>query len=76
MSVKSPCVLLCSIEEATGYCHGCGRTVAEISDWLTMSEAERDKLMTVELPRRMEGRQRPPRRETRRKRLARGKQSE
>ena len=44
MSIKSPCVLLCSIEEATGYCHGCGRTIGEISNWLTMSDAERDAL--------------------------------
>ena len=76
MSIKSPCVLLCSIEETTGYCHGCGRTIEEISNWLTMSDAERDALMNVELPKRMEGRVRPPRRETRRQRMARERKSE
>lgn len=76
MSIKSPCVLMCSIEEATGYCHGCGRTIDEISNWLTMSDENRETLMTVELPKRMEGRERPPRRETRRQRMARARQGE
>ena len=35
MSIESPCIMVCSIHQETGWCHGCGRTVAEIMDWGT-----------------------------------------
>jgi hypothetical protein len=30
----------------TGLCAGCGRTRAEIAHWSTMTDAERDRIMT------------------------------
>ncbi|MEM8878798.1 MAG: DUF1289 domain-containing protein, partial [Pseudomonadota bacterium] len=33
MSHVSPCVGLCRLDEATGYCLGCARTGDEIADW-------------------------------------------
>jgi uncharacterized protein len=45
----SPCIKVCTIEAATGFCLGCARTLAEIAAWSGLSEAERARIMT-ELP--------------------------
>ena len=71
--MESPCILVCSIDDRTGYCFGCGRTQAEIGAWTTYTDQERRAIMGV-LPQRLEGVERPPRRETRRSRMAREKQ--
>lgn len=69
-AIESPCILVCSIDLKTGYCFGCGRTRDEIGSWLTMSDDERRAVLS-ELPVRLETVERKPRRETRRRRLAR-----
>jgi predicted Fe-S protein YdhL (DUF1289 family) len=71
MAVASPCILVCAIDPKTGYCFGCGRTREEIAGWLGMSDAERASLMRTALPERLRRVVRPPRRETRRARVAR-----
>jgi uncharacterized protein len=68
--IESPCILVCSIDQKTGYCFGCGRTRAEIGAWLTMTQEERRDVM-ADLPGRLETVERRPRRETRRARMAR-----
>ena len=68
--IESPCILVCSIDIKTGYCFGCGRTGDEIAGWLGYSVSQRRAVMDV-LPGRMETIERKPRRETKRKRLAR-----
>lgn len=68
--IESPCILVCSIDMATGYCFGCGRTRDEISAWLTMTPETRRAVM-AELPARLATVERKPRRETRRARMAR-----
>ncbi|MFC5585869.1 DUF1289 domain-containing protein [Nitratireductor kimnyeongensis] len=70
VDVKSPCILVCSIDVISGCCFGCGRTRAEIANWLSMSSQERDTVME-ELSARLEQVERRPRRETRRARIAR-----
>jgi len=40
-SVPSPCVGVCHIDDATGLCDGCQRTLAEITDWSSMRDRER-----------------------------------
>lgn len=37
-TLRSPCVSVCRIEPATGYCEGCHRTIDEIADWGMMSD--------------------------------------
>jgi len=49
----SPCVGVCQIDQATGWCLGCGRTGNEIGRWLGMSEDERLALWN-ELPGRLD----------------------
>lgn len=65
----SPCTLVCSIDLKTGYCFGCGRTRDEIAAWMDYTDIERRALMET-LPARLETVERKPRRETRRQRLA------
>lgn len=69
-AIESPCILVCSIDMASGYCFGCGRTREEIASWVGYSAADRRAIME-ELPERLAGMERKPRRETRRRRLAR-----
>ncbi|TKT79158.1 DUF1289 domain-containing protein [Aquamicrobium sp. LC103] len=69
-AIESPCILVCSMDMATGYCFGCGRTRDEIGAWLTYSPQERRAVMEL-LPARLETIERKPRRETRRARMAR-----
>jgi hypothetical protein len=69
-AIESPCILVCSIDLATGYCFGCGRTRDEIGAWLTMTPETRRAVM-AELPARLATVERRPRRETRRSRMAR-----
>jgi uncharacterized protein len=68
--MESPCILVCSIDDKTGFCFGCGRTREEIGAWTTYSSSERRQIMAT-LPQRLEGVERRPRRETRRTRIAR-----
>ena len=69
-AIESPCILVCAIDDRTGYCFGCGRTRDEIGAWLTMTPQMRRDVM-AELPARLETVERRPRRETRRARMAR-----
>ena len=68
--MESPCILVCSIDMATGYCFGCGRTRDEIGGWTLYTSDERRAIMAA-LPSRLETVERKPRRETRRTRMAR-----
>lgn len=69
-AIESPCILICQIDERTGYCFGCGRTRGEIAGWIGMSPQERRAVLEA-LPARLETVERRPRRETRRARMAR-----
>ena len=64
--VESPCVLICSIDDKTGWCFGCARTGDEIMGWINMSEAERAALV-AEIPGRMAKMDRPARKLTKRR---------
>jgi predicted Fe-S protein YdhL (DUF1289 family) len=39
MSVPSPCINICRMDAASGWCSGCMRTIAEIAAWSTMPDA-------------------------------------
>ena len=68
--MESPCILVCSIDDATGYCFGCGRTREEIGAGTQYTSEQRRALMAA-LPERLSVIERRPRRETRRARMAR-----
>ncbi|WP_182084859.1 DUF1289 domain-containing protein [Aureimonas sp. ME7] len=44
-TVSSPCICVCVIDDGTGLCEGCGRTLGEIVNWGGMSEEARLQVM-------------------------------
>jgi uncharacterized protein len=40
-AVPSPCVSVCRIDPATGWCEGCQRTIDEIARWSLFSDEEK-----------------------------------
>ena len=42
--IQSPCVKICKLVERV--CIGCGRSQDEIRDWVIMTDAERQTIMT------------------------------
>ncbi|PWW04520.1 hypothetical protein DFR52_1011219 [Hoeflea marina] len=73
MTIETPCILICSIDMATGFCHGCGRTRDEIGAWTLYSAETRREVMAA-LPARLETVEKRPRRITRRQQLAQDRQ--
>ena len=43
--IETPCVDVCEVDEATGLCIGCRRSLAEIAAWGAMSAEERRRIM-------------------------------
>lgn len=50
--IETPCVQVCVLDPATGWCVGCGRTGEEIGGWLGLTPRERRAVMAA-LPERM-----------------------
>lgn len=50
--IPSPCVDICTMDDATGWCEGCARTLDEIARWGSTSKADRDTVM-AQLPARL-----------------------
>jgi len=48
-SIESPCNKVCVVDAACGLCIGCGRTLAEIGGWISMTADERRRV-SDELP--------------------------
>jgi predicted Fe-S protein YdhL (DUF1289 family) len=44
--MKTPCNKVCVIDEASGLCKGCLRTLEEIGGWGQMSDAEREEVLS------------------------------
>ncbi len=47
--IATPCVKVCAVDGASGYCLGCRRTLAEIASWARLSDEERAAI-TAALP--------------------------
>jgi predicted Fe-S protein YdhL (DUF1289 family) len=50
--METPCIKICVLDAGSGLCSGCGRSLDEIADWASLSDAERGRIM-AELPERM-----------------------
>jgi len=46
-AIGSPCVNVCVMDDATGLCRGCGRTLDEIARWSVMREAEKRTVIAL-----------------------------
>ncbi|WP_052134698.1 DUF1289 domain-containing protein [Sphingomonas sp. 37zxx] len=51
--VESPCILVCALDKATGWCLGCGRSGDEIACWSANDNAGRQRVLD-QLPARMQ----------------------
>jgi predicted Fe-S protein YdhL (DUF1289 family) len=43
--IKSPCIKICEIDNNTGFCKGCFRTLDEISNWVFINDDERNEIL-------------------------------
>jgi len=60
-TVTSPCVNVCQMDETSGWCHGCLRTIDEIAFWSVLDDDDK-RAVLAELPgRRVLWAQRQPR---------------
>jgi len=50
--VPSPCTKVCRIDDATGWCEGCMRTLDEIVAWPDLDDAEKRTVWMRLAPRR------------------------
>lgn len=48
---QSPCINVCQMDEASGWCKGCLRTIDEIMVWSRLSDAQRVAVL-AQLPQR------------------------
>jgi len=46
-AIESPCVRDCRVEQVTGYCVSCLRTLREISYWASYAPEERRRVMAL-----------------------------
>ena len=47
--IESPCNRICTLDDRTGWCLGCWRTIEEIIEWgLASEERKREILETLE----------------------------
>ena len=42
--VKSPCTSVCKMDDRTGWCLGCMRTIDEIARWSVLDEAAKQRV--------------------------------
>lgn len=59
MTASSPCIRLCQIDQSSGLCAGCLRSLDEIARWGGMAETERLAIM-ASLPARRSRLSSPP----------------
>jgi hypothetical protein len=50
--IESPCRNICRIDAASGWCLGCGRSLAEVGDWMRLTPGQRRQVMQ-QLPERL-----------------------
>ena len=44
--IESPCIRECRVDQVTGYCVGCFRTLKEISYWASYTNDQRLRVMS------------------------------
>jgi uncharacterized protein len=49
----SPCINICVLDPASGYCRGCWRTLDEISGWATASATDKERVLRALAERRL-----------------------
>jgi predicted Fe-S protein YdhL (DUF1289 family) len=52
--MNSPCIKVCAMDPQRGLCLGCRRTLDEIARWCSMSDAERNLILSELSARRLD----------------------
>jgi hypothetical protein len=52
-TIETPCEKICIVDEPSGLCRGCGRSLIEIERWTAYSDAERSRVV-AQLPDRLD----------------------
>jgi hypothetical protein len=52
-TIATPCEKICILDQPTGLCRGCGRSLIEIERWTSYSDAQRSHVL-AQLPDRLE----------------------
>lgn len=47
LEIKSPCISICAIDDLSGLCQGCYRTIEEIKGWWDMNQDEQKNLLVT-----------------------------
>lgn len=47
LEIKSPCIGVCAMDDLSGLCQGCYRTIGEIKAWWDMNQGEQKDLLTA-----------------------------
>lgn len=47
LDVESPCIRECVIDQQTGYCMGCWRTLNEISFWVNYTPEQKLRILQM-----------------------------
>jgi predicted Fe-S protein YdhL (DUF1289 family) len=45
MGVPSPCISICAMDEVTGFCKGCYRTIEEVASWLYYTDEQKTQVL-------------------------------
>ena len=45
--IASPCIGVCTMSEATGFCQGCYRTIEEIREWWDMAPERKSEVLSA-----------------------------
>ena len=51
VEVQSPCIGVCSMDDSTGFCQGCYRTIEEIQGWWDFSFEKKSDVINKTLVR-------------------------
>lgn len=51
--IASPCIDVCRMDEATGLCEGCYRSIAEIAAWAAADDPEKSLILAAVAQRRL-----------------------
>ena len=43
--IESPCINICKLDPNTDLCLGCNRTIEEITNWSTMNDSNKKKIL-------------------------------
>jgi uncharacterized protein len=47
MTVASPCIDICQMNAATGWCEGCARSLDEIAAWSRLDDAAKQRVWSL-----------------------------